>query len=712
MNQPIQLKKNRKQLKKKKSQIPFRLNILFIVIFFIFSLLIVQLGIVQILNGEEAQRQINATENTPSEKPVPRGKMYDSNFNVVVDNKPVKAITYTPPKNGESAKKRLELAEKLANFVTVIKDKEELQDKVTERDKKEYYFLLNNEEVQERLTDEESQLEGGELYQAQLDAITEADLETISWTDDLLNMLAIKKELDSAYQLSPHVVVNEGLTDEEYAQVAEHLSELPNIDVVVDWEREYNYDDTFRSFIGNISNSDEGIPRENSEFYLANGYTWNDRVGTSGLEQQYEDVLRGRKEKTQFTTDTQGNVIDSEIVAEGQRGKDLVLTVNMELQKEMDRIVEEELRAAINNSGNNNGYLEDAQAVIMNPQTGEILGMSAVHYDREKKEYSVQGHRTVYDSHMPGSSMKGATVLTGYATGVIDIGTYLDESGIKIAGTKEIKSHAYLGSALNDLQALEKSSNAYMMRIALRLSGASYVRDQPLRNFDFSSFQTMRNHYEQFGLGTKTGIDLPFEASGVIGTNPQAGNLLHLSFGQYDAYTTLQLAQYVSTIANDGYRVRPRLVKEIRDPVSSEGEIGPVVETFEPEVLNKVGVDDKYIKRVQEGFRRVYTSGTAANQWRGFPYPMAGKTGTAENPQYVVQNGKVVRTTMTHNLTLVGYAPYDNPEMAFAVVVPKNGTSSTRNAIHHNIGKRITEAYFDLKNGKQSDKEEDENEEE
>lgn len=710
MNKPIQMKKKRNQLKKAKSQIPLRLNILFIVIFLIFSLLIIQLGIVQILNGEEAQRQINATENTPSEKPVPRGKIYDSNYNLVVDNQPVKAITYTPPKNGESAKNRLELAKKLATFVTVIKDKEELKKKITDRDKKEYYFLLNNEEVQNRLTEEESNLEGGELYQAQLDAITEEDLASIQWTDELLNMLAIKKELDAAYQLSPHVIVNEGITDEEYAQVAEHLPELPNIDVVVDWEREYEYGDTFRSFLGNISSSDEGIPSENSEFYLANGYTWNDRVGTSGLEQQYEDVLRGRKEKTQFTTDTQGNVIDSKVVAEGERGKDLVLTVNMELQKEMDRIVEEELRAAINHPVNNNGYLEDAHAVMINPQTGEILGMSAVHYDREKKEFSVQPHRTIYDSHLPGSSMKGATVLTGYATGVIDIGTYLDESKIKIAGTKEKGSYTYLGTALNDLQAIEKSSNAYMMRIALRISGASYRYNQPLRNFDYNSFQTMRNHYEQFGLGTKTGIDLPFEARGVIGTNPQAGNLLDLSFGQYDAYTTLQLAQYVATIANDGYRVRPRLVKEVRAPGTSEDEIGPIVDSFGPEVLNKVEVDDKYIKRVQEGFRRVYTSGTASGRWSGFPYPMAGKTGTAENPQYVVKDGKVVQTTYTENLTLVGYAPYDNPEMAFAVVVPKNGRGS-QYPIHHNIGKRITKAYFDLKNGKQINQDEDQEEE-
>ncbi|WP_369403372.1 hypothetical protein [Gracilibacillus boraciitolerans] len=130
MNQHSELKKKKKKLKKKKSQLPFRLNILFVTVFLIFSLLIVQLGIVQILNGgEEAQRQINQTENTPSEKPVPRGKMYDSNLDLILDNEAVKSITYTPPKNGDNAKDRLKLAEKLAKYVTIIKDENELEKK-------------------------------------------------------------------------------------------------------------------------------------------------------------------------------------------------------------------------------------------------------------------------------------------------------------------------------------------------------------------------------------------------------------------------------------------------------------------------------------------------------------------------------------------------------------------------------------------------------
>ncbi|UOQ86018.1 peptidoglycan D,D-transpeptidase FtsI family protein [Gracilibacillus salinarum] len=699
----------KKKTKKKKAQLPFRLNILFVSVFAVFSLLIIQLGVVQILNGEEAQRKINQTDNTPSEKPVPRGKMYDSNFDLVVDNQAVKSITYTPPKNGESATERLELAKKLAKYITIIKDDEALSDEITDRDKKEYWYLNNQETITDRLTEEEKTLSASERYQVELDSITEEDLSSVDWTSELNNIIAIKKELDSAYELSPHVVVNEGLTDEEYAKVAEHLTDLPNIDAVIDWEREREYEDTFSSFIGNLTSSEEGIPRDNSAFYLANGYTWNDRVGTSGLEQEYENVLRGRKEQVQYTTNSDGNVVNSEVVVDGQRGKDLVLTVDMEFQQAVDKIVQEELEKAINNSASNNGYLKDALAVVMNPQTGDILAMSGYRYDRENNEYLNQAYRTIYDSHEPGSSIKGATLLAGYQEGVVDVGSRLSDVPIKIKSTPEFASHAFLGNSISDLTALQESSNVYMARIAIKIAGATYRLNEPLYNFDYSAFNTMRKYYNQFGLGVKTGIDLPFEATGVTGANPVQGNLLHLAIGQYDTYTTLQLAQYVSTIANDGYRMKPRLVKEIREPDNSTtGTPGKIIESFEPQVLNRVEMDEKYIEQVQEGFRRVYESGTASYQWSSFPYEMAGKTGTAEKPQYEKQeDGTYKKVADTDNLSLIGYSPFENPEVAFAIVVPENGTANGRHQIHHVIGKRIIETYYEYKEKSDEEKEAD-----
>ncbi|MDL4841769.1 peptidoglycan D,D-transpeptidase FtsI family protein [Aquibacillus rhizosphaerae] len=689
------VKKGVNQLKKKKKiQIPFRLNILFIFVFALFSLLIFQLGVVQILNGEEAQQKINKTDNTSSTKPVPRGKMFDRFGRLILDNDPVKAITYTPSKNGESAMDRLDLAEKLSQYITVLKDKKELTDNVRERDKKEYWYLLNTKEAQGRLTKKElEELENGEQYKLMLERITQEDLQAIEWTDEVLNIISIKLELDQASELTPHIVVNEGITEKEYAQVAEHLPELQGIDATTDWKRKPLFDNTFASFIGGITTADEGIPFENREYYLTHGYSRNDRVGTSGLEQEYESVLRGKKEKVQFTINNSEEIVGSEVVMEGQSGNDLVLAMDMELQIAVDQIVEEELQTAM--SRNNNGYLEDALVAMMNPQTGEILAMSGVRYDREDGEYKDHSYRVIYDAHQPGSAVKGATLLSGYDSGVVHIGESIQDTAIKIAGTPEKSSYSdYLGSP-TDLKAIERSSNVYMFNIALRMSGADYQYNQPLRGFDWNSFQTMRNYFNQFGLGGETGVDLPYEATGVVGQDTIAGKLLDLAIGQYDTYTTLQLAQYVSTIANDGYRIRPHLVNEIRQPEPEKGELGPVVESKNADVLNKVSMDDTYLERVQQGFINVFhgSQGTARGPWEGYEkYKVAGKTGTAQNLQY--DDGY---ETETENLSLVGYAPYDNPEVAFAIVVPKNKPSKSQYAVHHNIGKRIIAKYYELK---------------
>ena len=145
------------------------------------------------------------------------------------------------------------------------------------------------------------------------------------------------------------------------------------------------------------------------------------------------------------------------------------------------------------------------------------------------------------------------------------------------------------------------------------------------------------------------------------------GFLLDYAIGQYDTYTPLELAQYVSTIANGGYRLKPQLVKEVREPDAKRG-IGAVIQSVQPEVLNKIDMKSEYIKEVQAGFRRVMTKGTAASQFASASYKPAGKTGTAQS--FYDGPDKSKTGTSTYNTTLVAYAPADNPEIAISVVVP------------------------------------------
>src|SRR5699024_8534054 len=142
------------------------------------------------------------------------------------------------------------------------------------------------------------------------------------------------------------------------------------------------------------------------------------------------------------------------------------------------------------------------------------------------------------------------------------------------------------------------------------------------------------NYFNQLGLGINTGIDFPYEATGFEGESTSTG-LLDIGIGQYDTYTTMQLAQYVATIANDGVRVEPHLVKEIRN-ASVNNDLGSVYKVNHTEVLNKVNVKDQYMDRVQTGFWKAFneSGGTGYSYWADAPYDAAGKTGTAENEIY------------------------------------------------------------------------------
>lgn len=684
--------------KKKRAQLPFRLNVLFFVVFLMFSILIVQLGIVQILNGQTYQDEIDQTIQDITVTPVPRGKIYDRNQKLLVDNEALYAITYTPPK-GVQAKEKLDLAEKLAEFIT-MNDEKELK-KLTERNKKEYWYLKNEEKANERLSKEERSKINDNVkeYNEVLNRITEEEIESL--TEEELEIVLIKKELDKAYSLTPQVIKNKDISTEEYAKVAEHLDDLPGINATTDWNRIYPEGELFRSFLGSVTSQSQGIPAEKEQYYLTKGYSRNDRVGKSGLEEQYEDLLKGRKQQIQYVTNKNHQVIDSKVVVEGERGNDLVLTFDMELQNKVDQVIQRELKTAIEKHPYKNRTLNQALAVVMNPKTGEILSISGQEYDRKTKKMSNVAFKVLSDAHEPGSAIKGATVLAGLESEVIYPGQQFNDRPMRIKGSRLFKS-VYPMGIVNDLDALESSSNIYMANIALRFGGEFNAKDNESVKFNSDGYQHMLNYFYQFGLGVKTGIDYPSESTGYAGNAERPGDLINFSIGQLDTYTTLQLGQYVSTIANDGYRVKPHFLKEIRSPNLLEDELGPVYRNVNTEVLNQLNIDESYIKRVQQGFYRAYhgARGTATSEFANKPYKAAGKTGTAEAFARDPDTNKVIEV---ENRVLVGYAPFDDPEIAFAIIVPSLGLGvKQQHPINLKIGSGILDAYFEIEKEKDS----------
>jgi penicillin-binding protein A len=687
--------------KRKKPHVTFRLNILFFVIFLLFSVLILRLGLVQIVYGEDFKREIERTEDITVNNPVPRGKMFDRNGKIIVDNTPLNAITYTKFQD-TSQEEMLETAERLAKLI----DKD--ISKIRERDKKDYWLLKNSEKAKEKITEKEwalydqDELDDKEIYNLQLKRIDEKDLDSLTAQD--LETLAIFREFNSGYALTQQIVKNKNVTPEEFAVVSENLEELPGVDTTTDWERYYAFGNTLKTVLGNVTTSDEGLPKDKLEEYLARDYNRNDRVGKSYIELQYEDVLHGQKGKVKNVTDKAGKILSTEVVSEGQRGKDLVLTIDMNLQLEIEKIIEEELWNAKQNS--KSALLDRAFVVLMDPHTGEILTMAgkqiAKNSETNKQEMRDFALGNITTSYEVGSVVKGATILTGYNTGAIKPGSTHYDSPLLIKGTEPKSSWKNFGN-INDLRALQVSSNVYMWKTVIEIANGTYSPNKSLP-VDLSAFDTVRQSFSQFGLGTKTGIDLPNESTGYIGPVRQSGLLLDLVIGQYDTYTVMQLAQYISTIANGGYRVQPHIVKEIREPVLENNELGPVFKEIEPTILNRIDGKDEWIDRVQEGFRMVMQvgDGTGVSTFKGSEYNPAGKTGTAQAFYDGPERKKFTESPKVMNLSLISYAPFENPEVAMAVLVPWAYQGNSGPGTANIIGKRVMDTYFNLQKQEQT----------
>ena len=482
-------------------------------------------------------------------------------------------------------------------------------------------------------------------------------------------------------------IIKSDATNEEYAYISENNIELTGFNTKLDWERVYPYGDVFKTMLGKVSTTTQGIPAEEKEYYLEKGYSLNDRVGISYIEKQYEEYLRGEKPIYEVV-----NTYETKLIKEGSRGKDIVLSIDINLQREVERILAEHVINTKNEP--NTDYYDHSSVIIQDPNTGEILAMSG------KKLVNgniIDDTTSLLTSPItPGSVVKGASMLVGYNTGVIHIGERLLDECVKVAGVAEKCSFRTLGT-IDDITALAKSSNVYQFKIALRVNGQEYYRNMKM-NFNQKAFDTYRKMYHSFGLGVKTEIDLPVESLGYTSKDKAAGNLLDFVMGQYETYTPIQLSQYISTIANSGERLQPHLLKEVHSS-SSNDQIGELEFKVEKKVLNKIDTKKEYMDRVKEGFIAVLNSpGGYGVGYMNQNMKPAGKTGTSQS--FIDTDGNGVIDTETITSSFIGYAPYDNPKMSIVVTSPDsshpNSNSDYASLVTYRITQRVTEKYSEM----------------
>lgn len=678
----------------KKNKIDFgpiidrRYGILIVIVFILMITLVGNLYYVQIVkNVYYSDVLATLTQNIVEGDTSPRGRIYDRNGILLVDNKPVKTITYKKV-TGTSVKEEVALAYKIAELIEInFKD-------LKDSELRNFWIINHNAEAKKKITEDE-------WKQLQERKITNSDIEHMKSVRITLDELAKYNDLDkeaayiyflmtNGYSFSEKSIKSEKVTDEEYAIIAENLSDLKGFNTKLDWERYYPNGNYFKSILGSVSNSGSGVPAELKEAYLAIGYQLTDRVGTSYIEYQYESLLRGTK--TKYTINSSG---EYEILEEGKRGNDIVLTIDIKLQKAIEDLIVKELLYTKNNDKYTK-YLDRAFVVIQNPNTGEILAMAGKQIVKEKGKYKIYDFTpgVINSAVTPGSSIKAASHMVGYITGGLKIGEVRNDACIKIAATPLKCSYTIVGN-INDLQALKYSSNTYQFHTAIKVGGATYRYNQALK-VDVKAFDIYRAIFAEFGLGVKTGIDLPNETDGYKGNSTVSGLLLDFAIGQYDNYTPIQLSQYIGTVATDGTRMKPYLLKSVYEP--SKESLSSLVYQTSPVILNNVKTDPIYMARVKEGLQMVFAPGGTGSGFVNSQYKPAGKTGTSQS--FVDTNGDGIIDTETLSTVLVVYAPYDNPTVTFTVVTPNVGTGNISynqmSKINKRLSQKVSEKYFEI----------------
>ena len=438
----------------------------------------------------------------------------------------------------------------------------------------------------------------------------------------------------------------------EFSNIQENLWQLPGISQQIESKRNYSENLIASHLFGYLREATEEEYRRTDKMRLG------DKIGKSGLELAYEDFLKGEPGfdyvKVNALGQILGNYNEGELNISPTKGADLLTTIDGELQAFAEELMENKKGAV----------------VAMNPHTGEILTLvSAPQFDVTKLagrldiEYwqAVNAdsltplfNRAISSMQPPGSTFKPVMGIIGLHLGLITLETEIYNSGAFYRG-RAYRDLAEIGDY--DLKkAIGKSSNTYFFWLMNQIAERGY-------------FNSWSRFVKDFGLGRMNNIDLPFERRGIIPDSTYmnqafgerkwgTGDLISLGVGQgVVSVSPLQVAVAISVIANGGYRVQPHVVKSIREPHGA-------LRYTNPEKTRLEWIKPYYLDTVKEGMRDVVLTGSGRFYANLDSIAVAGKTGTAQNP-----NGE------DHGW-FVSFAPYENPEIVVAVLMENSGFGS------------------------------------
>ncbi|HEM6561259.1 TPA: penicillin-binding protein 2 [Streptococcus suis] len=670
-------KRKNKPLEHDGNFISLRLNILFSIVIFLFLVLILRLADMQIINHDFYSNKLSTASQKIISNGSIRGQIYDAQGKPLVENEIQQVVSFTRS-NKMSAQEMKEVANKLLQWVNVS------DVTITQRDKADYY--LADEEVYRQVVealpeDKKYDSDGNYLSESTIysNAVDSIPAEALQYSEQDSKAIELFKQMNGATYFSTVNLVTDTLTAEQVAHIVANESQLPGISTTNNWQRTI-LQTSLSSIIGTVTSEQAGLPAEDAEYYLSKGYSSNDRVGTAYLEKQYEEVLQGQREKKEINLDRNGNVESIKTIQEGQQGNNIKLTIDLAFQDGVNAILKKYFESEL--STGSALYSEGVYAVALNPSTGAVLAMSGYSHEKGSSTITEDALGTITSVFTPGSIVKGATISSGWENGIISGNQVLLDEPIYFAGSAPITSWwAYGSFNIDATEALEYSSNVYMVKIALGLLGQTYSANMYLNDGDTltNAMTKLRSTFAEYGLGASTGIDLPLESTGFLPEEYSTANFIMNAFGQFDNYTPMQMAQYVATVANNGKRISPHLVEGIYGN-NPQGGLGDLIETVSGKEMNQVNISADEMALLRQGFYQLVNGGgrfnTGSAIGRGAAVTISAKTGTAET-YTTTPSGEVVTAV---NTNVVAYAPSDNPQIAVAVVLPNltNENSTTK----------------------------------
>ena len=661
-----------------KEQINIRFNIINIIVYLIGIVLIVQLFNLQVVHGESYREQSNTRLSRTSTIKAARGSILDRSGNELAGVKTENNIEIYKTNISNYV-----LNECALNLVNLLNQYQIEYSDTFPISINPFNFTISGDDlnnwkkkykIDDGVSAEEAFYKFKDKYEINNDNI-----------DEIRKIISIRYLITTTgYSSTKSITIATNVNEEVVAQVSERNADFPGVSITTNAARTYLTGSLAAHVIGYTGKIKEEEYNEKKDTY-----TIDDIIGKTGVEYIFEKYLKGKDGSKQVEMSVDGTITGESVSENAIAGSDVVLTIDSSLQQVTETALENCINK-IKNGGFSQRY--DAQggaAVVMNVNTGEVLATAS--YPTFEPQWFVGGisqenwaylrddtrhpqlNKATQSTYEPGSTFKMVTAIAGLETGAITTKERINDTGVYKKYNSEWKCWYYTSyhrghGYQNVTQALQHSCNYFFYETGDRMG-----------------IDNLAKYALHFGLGKKTGIELPNEKDGAVASRETyaklrnngkigPGDVLNAAIGQGDNnFTPMQIAKYISSIANGGTVVKPTIIKSI---LNSDGtEVSrEEIENYTNEKVGYQNTDDgitinpESIAVAKEGMRMAASEagGTAYNIFKGFNQEVAGKTGSAEA-------GKDKNGNDLVNAWFVCFAPYDKPEVAVVVMIENGG---------------------------------------